>query len=345
MKPRKILSALAAVLMLGCAAGHASASTSTPKWCADGKNVKFAGVTWESAQFFTEIARFIVSNGYGCQTETVTGSTAVTETALVSNDLQVWVEQWDRTNVIKKGRAEGKIDLVGDILVGGTREGWFVPDYVIHGDPARGIKPIAPDLKSVADLPRYKALFKDDEDPSRGRFLNCPAGWDCERINNQKFKAYKLAESFTNFRPGTGGALDATISSSIERGKPILFYYWSPAGLMGKYKFVQLEEPEFTEKCWKTIQNTTTDDVCGTVTPSFKLTVGVSTPFIQGAPEIITFFKQMSVPSDIVNRAITEMGERKVGGAVLAREFLQKNKEIWKQWVPEDVAAKVEVKL
>lgn len=343
MNYRHLLAASAAALLMS--AGSAQAATATPQWCAGGAPVKFAGVTWESAQFFTEIARFIVANGYGCQTESVTGSTAVTESALVSNDLQVWVEQWDRTNVIKKGRSDGKIDLVGNILAGGTREGWFVPDYVVNGDAKRGIKPMAPDLKSVADLPKYKDLFKDDEDPSRGRFLNCPTGWDCERINNQKFKAYKLAATYTNFRPGTGGALDATIASAYERGKPILFYYWSPAGLMGKYKFVQLQEPEFTEKCWKSVQNTTTDDVCGTVTPSFKLTIGVSTPFIKGAPDVIAFFEKLSVPADIVNRAITEMGERKVGGAVLAKEFLQKNKALWQQWVPADVAGKVEAKL
>jgi glycine betaine/proline transport system substrate-binding protein len=39
------------------------------------------------------------------------------------------------------------------------------------------------------------------------------------------------------------------------------------------------------------------------------------------------------------------MGERKVSGSVLAKEFLQKNKALWTQWVPADVAQKVETKL
>lgn len=322
-----------------------SAQAATPQWCASGKPVRFAEVTWESAQFFTEIARIILEKGYECKTETVTGSTAVTEAALVSNDIQVWMEQWDRTDVIKKGQETGKIKLVGNILQGGTVEGWFVPDYVVKGDPARGIKAMAPDLKSVDDLPKYKELFQDEEDPSKGRFLNCPTGWDCERINNQKFKAYHMSENYTNFRPGTGGALDATIASAYKRGKPVLFYYWSPAGLMGKYNFIQLEEPAFTEKCWKTVQNTTTDDVCGTATPSFKLYAGVSTPFIEGAPEVIPFFEKYSIPGEIVNKTITEMGDRKVDGSVVAAEFMTKHKELWKTWLPSDVAAKVEANL
>lgn len=323
----------------------ASAAQAAPKWCASNKPVKFAGVTWESAQFFTEVARFIIENGYDCKTESVTGSTAVTEAALVSNDLQVWMEQWDRTDVIKKGREAGKIELLGNILQGGTSEGWFVPDYVVKGDPKRGIKPMAPGLKSVADLPKYKELFKDDENPAKGRFLNCPTGWDCERINNQKFKAYKLSDSYTNFRPGTGGALDATIASAYQRGKPVLFYYWSPAGLMGKYNFVKLDEPAYSEKCWKTLQNSTTDEACGSVTPSFKLYVGASTPLIKEAPELVEFFNKYSVPSYIVNLIIADMGERKIDGAVAAKEFLAKNKTLWKQWIPADVAAKVEKKL
>ena len=342
MKQNKLMLSASLVLASSLIGGVAHA---TPKWCVSGKPVKFAAVTWESAQFFTEVARIIVENGYDCKTESVTGSTAVTEAALASNDLQVWMEQWDRTDVIKKGREAGKLQLLGNILQGGTEEGWYVPDYVVKGDSKRGIKALAPDLKSVADLAKYKDLFKDEEDPSKGRFLNCPTGWDCERINNQKFKAYKMQDSYTNFRPGTGGSLDATITSAIARGKPVLFYYWSPAALMGKYNFIKLSEPAFTEKCWKTLQNTTTDDVCGSATPPFKLYVGASTPFIKEAPEIVDFFGKFTISSGNVNKVIAEMTERKIDGALAAKEFLIKNKVLLRQWLPSDVAAKVEKSL
>lgn len=313
-------------------------------WCKD-KPVKFAAVTWESAQFFTEVARFITEHGYNCKTEVVTGSTAVTEAALVSNDLQVWMEQWDRTDVIKRGKQDGKISLVGDLLQGGAVEGWYVPEYVVKGDAKRKIAATAPELKSVSDLPKYKALFKDDEDPSKGRFLNCPTGWDCERINNQKFKAYKLTADYVNFRPGTGGTLDATIASAYERGRPVLFYYWSPAGLMGKYKFSRLAEPDYNEACWKTLQNATTDAACGSATPVTKLMVGVSTPFAKEAPELVGFLSKLQLQGPLLNTIIADMNERKVGGAVKAKEYLQKNQSSWQAWLPADVAARVQAKL
>lgn len=75
-------------------------------------------------------------------------------------------------------------------------EGWYVPAYVIKGDPARNLKPLAPELKSVADLKRYPQVFKDPEAPTKGRFLNSPSGWTSEIVNTQKLKAYAL-EGYT----------------------------------------------------------------------------------------------------------------------------------------------------
>jgi len=239
-------------------------------WCSSGKTVHFAGVTWESGSFTSEVLRYIAEKGYGCKTDTVPGSTAATETALARDDLQVW---------------GGQVKLIGDTLPGGTNEGWYVPEYVIKGDPARGIKPLAPNLTSVTDLPKYKDIFEDDEEPGKGRFLNCPAGWDCERVNSRLLKVLKLDDSYTNFRPGTGAALDAAITSAYQRGKPILFYYWEPAALMAKYKFVQLKMPPFDQKCWETLRADNSTSQCASSYLVSHLKVGVSTPFYQAEPE------------------------------------------------------------
>ncbi|MFP3656338.1 glycine betaine ABC transporter substrate-binding protein, partial [Burkholderia sp. SIMBA_052] len=87
------------------------------------------------------------------------------------------------SEITAKAVADGHVKLLGDTLPGGTNEGWFVPEYVVKGDAKRNIKPVAPNLVSVTDLPKYKGVFEDDEEPGKGRFLNCPSGWDCERVN------------------------------------------------------------------------------------------------------------------------------------------------------------------
>ncbi|WP_397391404.1 glycine betaine ABC transporter substrate-binding protein [Polynucleobacter sp.] len=317
-----------------------NASAATPSWCAAGKPVKIAAVTWESGQFFGELSALILRNAYNCKTEFVTGSTAVTEAALVSQDLQLWPEQWDRTEIIKKGVIAKRIELVGNTLEGGTMEGWFVPEYVVKGDPERKIPAIAPDLKTVWDLAKYKSIFADDENPAKGRFLNCPTGWDCEMINNQKMKAYKLTEDYVNFRPGTGGALDATIASAFARGKPLLFYYWSPASLMGKYKMFRLEEPAYNEACWKTLGGkTTTNNVCPSATPPYRLQIGVSAGFKNDAPEVVDMLSKIQLTPQMLNQVLAQMSAKKLGGNVMAKDFVKNNAQLVNSWMTPEAAA------
>ena len=76
------------------------------------------------------------------------------------------------------------------------------------------------------------------------------AGWGAEVINSKKLKAYGLEGEFTNFRPGTGAALSAAIASAYKRKKPVLYYYWGPTWVLGKYDGVMLEEPKYDEKVW-----------------------------------------------------------------------------------------------
>ncbi|MGV2288704.1 ABC transporter substrate-binding protein [Trinickia sp. YCB016] len=344
MRFKQLRAALFAAAVL--AASGAAHAASPSDWCASGKTVHFAGITWESGSFTTEVLRQILEKGYGCKTDVVPGSTAATETALAHNDIQIWAEQWTgRSEITAKAVASGSVKLVGDTLPGGTKEGWFVPEYVVKGDAARGIKPSAPGLVSVSDLPKYKNLFTDDEEPNKGRFLNCPSGWDCERVNTRLLKVLKLDDSYTNFRPGTGAALDAAIASAYERGKPILFYYWGPAALMAKYKLTELKMPAYNDACWQTLRNESSTSQCASSYMVSHITVGVSTPFYQADPQLITLFDKVKFPMDFLNSTILEMNTKKLDGSTMATDFLKTHPEMWKQWVPADVATKIQASL
>ncbi len=69
-------------------------------------------------------------------------------------------------------------DQVVDVglYFGDALQGWFVPRYVVEGDPKRGIKPIAPDLKSIDDLERYSHLFASKEQPGIDRLIDGSPG-------------------------------------------------------------------------------------------------------------------------------------------------------------------------
>lgn len=307
--------------------------------------IHFGDITWESGSFITEVLRLIVEKGYGLPTDTLPGSTVSLEAALAKNDIQVIGEEWaGRSPAWVKAESEGKVFGLGDTVKGAT-EGWWVPEFVIKGDAARGIKPLAPDLKSVADLPRYKDVFRDPEDPTRGRFLNSPTGWTSEIVNSQKIKAYGLTDSFVNFRTGSGAALDAELASSIRRGKPVLFYYWSPTPLLGRFKLVKLEEPPFNAEAWKTLSDAKNPNPIGTRSMPAKLAIGVSAPFKAQYPQLVSVFEKVDLPIDLLNGLLADMSEKRTQPRQVALAFLKEQPQVWQQWVPAQVAAKVNAAL
>ncbi|WP_025128167.1 ABC transporter substrate-binding protein [Pseudomonas sp. PH1b] len=322
------------------------AALSTPQAAgAAPQPIHFADLNWESGSLISEILRVIVERGYGLPTDTLPGTTITLETALANNDIQVIGEEWaGRSPVWVKAEAEGKVVALGDTVKGAT-EGWWVPEYVIKGDPARGIKALAPELRSVTDLARYKEVFKDPENPSKGRFLNSPIGWTSEIVNQQKLKAYGLQDSYVNFRSGSGAALDAEISSSIRRGKPILFYYWSPTPLLGRYKLVQLEEPPFDAEAWKTLTDADHPNPRPSRSLASKLSIGVSAPFQKQYPQLVAFFNQVDLPIDPLNQALAQMSENHSAPRDAAQAFLKQHPDLWRNWLPEDIAAKVAASL
>lgn len=315
-------------------------------WCDSGKPIRFAEPGWDSGKFETEVLRVIVERGYGCKTDLIVGAPPITLSALVNGKLEVWVEYWEgRTEMTEVAAKQGKIKVVGELVKGGGIEGMYVPEYVIKGDPARGILPMAPDLKELADVPRYKDVFKDNEDPSKGRFVNCVTGWACEKDNTQRMKAYHLNQTFNNFQPGTGASLDAAVASANQQGKAILFSYFEPSSLLGKYPSIRLQEPVWTADCWKTINQSTTDTPCGSASPSTNLAVAVSAAYADSDPTILAFFKRVQFSMQSVNTTIAEMAEKKQPARQVALEFLKNNQQLVKEWVPTDVAARVQSSL
>lgn len=313
--------------------------------CNGGRPVRLADQTWESAAFTMHVIRALLESAYGCRTEIVPGTPAATESALAQDDLQIIAEIWSgRSPVIEQATKAGTVRVVGDTLAGGAQQGWYVPDYVVHGDRARGLEAVAPDLKSWRDLPRYKHLFRDPEDPSRGRFLNCPTGWVCEQTNTRLLEVHGLGSDYTNFRAGTGAALDAAISSAYDRGVPILFYYWQPAGLMAKYKFAKVAQDPFDPRCWATIVSGE-GTLCSSDFLAARLGIGVSAPFASANPALVAFLERLQFQAPLLNRMILDMTESHASGPDMAVRFLRGNPQIWHAWLPADAAARADAAL
>ncbi len=299
--------------------------------------IKFGALTWESGQFTSGVLKYIAEEGYGCTVEEVPGAGPALETALSQNDIQIIGEQWiGRSPIMEDAIAQNKVAVIGDTLKGGATQGWYVPKYVLEENPG---------LRRYQDLPKYADLFKDPEDPSKSRFMNCPSGWTCEIFNTRLLKNTGLGSIFNNAHPGTGAALDAEIASAFEQHKPLLFYYWQPTGLMAKYDFAALEFPDHKDACWQDLLLADGTSDCVSGFPVSPLGIAVSTPFIESNPELAEVFKKVQFTPDELNGAILEMSETKRSGDEQALAFLRDNPNVWRSWLSEDAATNLATKL
>lgn len=299
--------------------------------------IKFGALTWESGQFTSGVLKYIAEEGYGCTVEEVPGAGPALETALSQNDIQIIGEQWiGRSPIMEDAIAQNKVAVIGDTLKGGATQGWYVPKYVLEENPG---------LRRYQDLPKYAQLFKDPEDPSKSRFMNCPSGWTCEIFNTRLLKNTGLGSIFNNAHPGTGAALDAEIASAFEQHKPLLFYYWQPTGLMAKYDFAALEFPDHKDACWQDLLLADGTSDCVSGFPVSPLGIAVSTPFIESNPELAEVFKKVQFTPDELNGAILEMSESKRSGDEQALAFLRDNPNVWRGWLSEDAATNLATKL
>ena len=304
---------------------------------------------WDSANVHTAIVSFILEKGYGCQVEVTKGSTSPIMAAHYDGQLDIITEVW-RDNIVQmheEAVTKGQIIELG-VNTPSSTQGFYV-------DKATSDKY---NLKSVDDMlkPEIAKLFADPEAPGKGRMTSCISGWTCYTINMVKHKVYGLDKFYTNFDPGSGGALDAAIAGGFKKGKPVFTYYWTPTGLMGKVDLVQLKEPAYDNACWTKMMLVVEDikangpdvykDTCASAYVDMSLTKSATTKFANDPANkpIIDFIKLYSVPTAEVNKALGFYMTADGDLEATAKDFLQ-GSSAWTKWIPADVAKKVKASL
>jgi len=296
--------------------------------------LKVADLSWDSAQVHSRIAAFILENGYGYKMEYIPGNTIALFAGLARGDVDISMEIWvdNQQAAVDKALAAGKVLDLGANFPD-SWQGWLVPTYVIKGDAKRGIKPMAPDLKSIKDLSKYWKLFKDQEDPSKGRFYSCIPGWECEKINKKKFAAYGLDKNYNIFLPGSDAALNGSMAAAYKKGEPWFGYYWAPTWVLGKFDMTPIEEPPYSKDVFSTT------GACGY--PSVKVNIFVNAGLQKKAPEVVAFLKKYETTQAMANKFLAYMQDNKASTEDAALWFLKNYKDLWPSWLPADVAKKV----
>ncbi len=302
------------------------------------KPIVFAELDWDSVQVLNHIARFVLEEGFGCATDSIPGSTIPMYRGAARGDIDVVMEVWldNVPDFWGPAVAAGDVLELGPVFEDAV-QGFYVPRYMVEGDAERGVTATAPDLRSVDDLPQYAQLFRDPEQPNKGRFYNCIIGWRCEEINNVKLEVYGLTDDYTNFLPGTAIALAASMESAYLRGDAWVGYYWSPTWVLGKLDMIRLEEPPYTDACWAELEanvDTPRKATESCAYPASTAVVALGKSFKDVAPEgIVAFLDAIDTPAALINKILAFMQESDATPAEAALDFLRNEQDTWTAWL------------
>ena len=288
---------------------------------------------WDSQKIHNILAKIIIENAYDGYTfrESTASSTMVWE-SMKNGDIDINIETWaDNVATYTEDVKKGDVVNLG-VLVEDSRQGIYVPRYVVEGDPKRGIPPMAPNLRRVEDLLKYPKVFPDDEDPSKGRLYGSIPGWMVDEILYKKYQYHGLDKDYNYMRLGSEAALFASLMSAYNLGAPWVGYSYEPTWIVGKLDLLILEDVPYEPNAFlegKTEFSTQ------------KLLNCCNRNFPAKAPDLAEFLKKYKTGSGLISEALAYLDETKSSYDDTAVWFLKKYDNLIDEWLPAQNAKKL----
>ena len=328
----KLFHASAIALCSGLMAGAAMAQDSCGR-------VSIAEMNWASAGVAAWVDKIILEEAYGCTVDLVTGDTMPTFTSMnEKGEPDIAPELW--INAVKDplnaAVAEGRLIEAARILTDGGVEGWWIPKYIADAHP---------DIKTVPDALARPDLFPAPEHPDRGGVMNCPAGWNCQITTANLFNAVGAADKgFDLVDSGSAAGLDGSIANAYERKQGWLGYYWAPTAILGKYDMVKL--PFGTELDMAEFNRCTAVPDCEdpkvTEYPVAEVFTVVTRNVAENNAVVMDYLGKRAWSNDVVNAILAWMDANQGTNEDAAWYFFETYPDIWKAWLDEAAAAKVQ---
>ena len=307
--------------------------------------VSIAEMNWASASLMANVDKIILEKGYGCEVELVAGATMPTFTSMNEKGApDVAPELWANAVAVPLNKAVGENRLIvaNEVPITGLGEGWWLSPYTAKKH----------NLKTAADVIARPDLFPYAEDKSKGAFVGCPAGWGCQLVNQNLFRAFEMEKKgWVLIDPGSQAGLDGSIIKANEREENWFGYYWAPTSMIGKYNLklmpfgVPFAGAENWDGCIAKAEQDCADPKPSAWTKSEVHTI-VTTNFKESAgADAMGYFAKRIFPGPIMNKMLVYMEDNQANGPDAAVEFLIEYEDVWTPWVSADIAKKVKASL
>ena len=290
---------------------------------------------WTSQVIATEIMDQIITEQLGYATETVLLTPSLAWPTMEKGDVDLSTEIWlpSRQSEIQTYLDRGTLELGKGNYAGGNA--WVMPKFVVYGDPARGIEPMAPDLKSILDLKDeeeggkgYWKLFENPENPGMGELVGGPPSWADDVFDRSLILGYELPLWRSN---QSKEVMCTRMIAADKKGEPLLMYIWSPRWIFAAVDLIELTFPNsYDQNAFDTEQVKPVRS--GYETDCLTIPTVVRAGLKEDAPDVYRLVKNFSLGGDINDLMLrVDVDEEDV--SVIATDWISKNQDKIDQWL------------
>ncbi len=303
---------------------------------------------WASAELMANVDKIILEKGYGCEVELIPGATMPTFTSMdEKGEPDMNPEQWANAvyTPLKKAVSEKRLIIANGAPITGLGEGWWITPGTIKKHPK--IKGM-----TAMEILEHPEWFPSKEDPSKGAFVGCPAGWGCQLANANLYRAFEMEKKgWVLIDPGSAAGLDGTISKAADSGNPWFGYYWNPTSMVGKYGLIAVDfgVPFAGRDNWDNCITLAEQD-CAAPKPTAwtksEVNSIVTANFAKtGGKDALSYVEKRTYPGDVMNGMLVYMADNQAKGSDAAVEFLKQHEGVWSKWVSSAAAKKIKAGL
>jgi len=287
-------------------------------------DVSIAQMNWAAAKVTTEVAQFILEEGYGCNVSLVPSDTVPAIASVAENgEPDVITNFWLNSagDAYDKLEQEGKVQRLTSVLEPGGVEGWWIPTYLAEEHP---------ELTTIEGI-------MENPDLVGGQFNNCPDGWGCRVVSDNLVRALDLESSGIEvFNHGSGETLATSMGSAVTDNEPWFGYYWGPTVPMGKYDMTRVELGAYKEDAFANLQNPDAENPEVSEFPAAPILTAATSAFIENNPDVAEFFTNMTFETSTMSELLAWADENNASDEETAAYFLGTYKDQWSAWLNED---------
>jgi glycine betaine/proline transport system substrate-binding protein len=285
--------------------------------------VTITEMNWASASVVTNVAKFVMEQGYGCNVAVIPSDTVPAVTSVAENgEPDILTEFWLNSagEVYNELEQQGKVVRLGEVLKPGGVEGWWIPTALVKKHP---------ELATIEGIMENPELVDN-------RFNNCPDGWGCRVVSDNLIRALDLESSGIEvFNHGSGETLASSMASAVQDGEPWLGYYWGPTVPMGKYDMTRVKIGEYDEKIHENNQNQNADNPGVSEFPAAPVLTSVTADFKEREPEVTEMLSKMTFQTSTMSSILAWMDENNASAEEAAVYYLSNNTSEWSSWLNE----------